>query len=129
MERLDGQMDLPLKQLWGNAGAPYALVAGALNTLLSGAGALHVTAIDLRQTMTLAAWSTKTGGLRLLAANLEEGIRDDADASRHGTLVLPAAWKTAEWQDRWNQRSAKTERGELHIDLGQAKSVLLQATI
>ena len=129
MERLDGQMDLPLRQLWGNTGAPYALVAGALNTLLSSVNALHVTSIDLRQTMTLAAWSTKTGGLRVLAGNLEEGIRDDADASRHATLVLPAAWKTAQWQDRWNQHGVQTKRGELQIDLGQAKSVLLQAIV
>ncbi len=44
------------QQLWGNTGVPYALVAGVLNTLLSSVNAMHVTSIDLRQTMTLA-WS------------------------------------------------------------------------
>ncbi len=127
MVRLDGQMDLPLKQLWGNVGAPYALAAGALNLLLSSVDTLHVTAIDVEQTLSLCAWSTADGALRILAGNLEEGIREDADMSRHATLVLPRSWKAGGWQDAWGKGSVTSDRGELRIDLVQAHSVLLEA--
>lgn len=127
MVRLDGQMDLPLKQLWGNTGAPYALMAGVLNSLLSSVDALHVTSINLAQTMNIAAWRTEDGGLRILAGNVEEGIRDDADMSRHGTLVLPSSWKSVRWHSVWGKRFVKTQQRELQINLTQAGSILLQA--
>lgn len=127
MTRLDGTMDLPLKQLWGNAGAPYALAAGVLNALLSSVGALHVDEIDLDQTSTICAWSTEDGAVSILAGNLEEGIRDDADMSRHVTLVLPRSWKMTRWRDAWKDRSFSALPGELRIDLAQAGSVLLRA--
>jgi len=127
MVRLDGQMDLPLKQLWGNTGAPYALMAGVLNSLLSSVDALHVTSINLAQTMNIAAWRTEDGGLRILAGNVEEGIRDDADMSRHGTLVLPSSWKSVRWHSVWGKRFVKTQQRELQINLTQAESILLQA--
>ena len=40
--------------------------------------------------MNLSAWRTRDGTLHLLAANLEEGLRDDADMSRTITLQLPS---------------------------------------
>ena len=127
MVRLDGQMDLPLKQLWGNTGAPYALAAGVLNSLLSSVDALHVAAIDLDQTLALAAWSTADGALRILAGNVDEGIREDADMSRHATLVLPHPWQAAQWHHAWEQNPVVTDQGRIQIDLAQAVSVLLEA--
>jgi hypothetical protein len=119
--------DVPLRDDWGGSGAAYALTAGALNSLLSGSGALHAESIDLGQTMNVTAWRTKDGTVRLLAANLEEGLRDDADMTRHATMVLPDSWKAANWIDAWTRESFDASRGNLKIDLGQAKSVLIES--
>ena len=72
----------PLSQVWGNTGSPYALAAGVLTDMLSANSALHAGKIDLKQTMNVAAWQTRDGGFRILAGNLEEGLRDDADPNR-----------------------------------------------
>jgi hypothetical protein len=120
--------DAPLAADWGGSGAAYALVAGALNSLLSQDGVLHAEKIDLEQTMNVAAWRTRDETVRVLAANLEEGLRDDADLTRHAILVLPETWRAETWTDAWSRQSFKAEHGQLKIDLGQAGSVLVQPT-
>jgi hypothetical protein len=119
--------DVPLRDDWGGGGAAYALTAAALNSLLSGGGALHAESIDLNQTINVTAWRTKDGAVRLLAANLEEGLRDDADMTRHATMVLPESWKAARWTDAWTRKSFDASHSDLKIDLGQAKSILLES--
>ncbi len=116
----------PLIDDWGGSAAPYALVAGALNGLLAKSGLLHAREIDLNQTMNITAWRGQDGTFRILAGNLEEGLRDDADMTRHATIVLPGSWKTAQWMDEWSRRSFETEGGRLSISLDQAGSILLQ---
>ncbi len=61
----------PLAEDWGGSGAAYALVAGTLNSLLAGTGALHAEQIDLDQTLSVAAWRESDGALRILAGTLE----------------------------------------------------------
>jgi hypothetical protein len=119
--------DVPLRDDWGGSGAAYALAAGALNYLLSTTGALHAKTIDLDQTMNVTAWRTKDGSIRIMAANLEEGLRDDADMTRHATMVLPESWKAATWTDAWTRRNVDPDHGELKISLGQADSILLHS--
>ena len=118
----------PLAQVWGNTGAPYALAAGALSELLRRHGDLHAGQIDLKETMNLAAWRTKDGVTHLMAANLEEGLRDDADLSRHVTLAIPKSWQTETWKDAWTGRRFALKDGWLPIDLPQASSVLLESS-
>jgi hypothetical protein len=114
-----------LAVLWGSSGAPYALVAGALNYLMSSSNVLHAKDIDLSQTMNVTAWRAKDGVIRILAANLEEGLRDDADMTRHAIVVLPASWKTTTWTDTWSRQTFEASRDQLRINLGQADSVLM----
>ncbi len=116
----------PLIEDWGGSGAAYALVAGALNLLLSGAETLHAEKIDLNQTMSVAAWRGPDGKVRLLAANLEEGLRDDGDMTRHAVIVLPTSWKAARWSDVWSHQSMEAERDRLEINLQQAESILIE---
>ena len=116
----------PLSEIWGNTGAPYALAAGVLNDLLKQNTALHAEEIDLLQTMNVAAWRTKDGALRILAGNLEEGLRDDADFARHATLALPKSWPSANWKNAWTGRTFSLKNNGLDIDLKQAESVLLE---
>lgn len=117
---------LPLSQVWGNTGAPYALATGTFNELLKTNSALHANEIDLQQTMNVAAWRTQNGKLRILAGNLEEGLRDDADFSRTAALAVPPSWHVGKWRDLWSGRAINAEGGNLRITLPQASSVLLE---
>ena len=123
----DKPTGVPLAQIWRNTGAPYALAAGALNSLLKGDNVLHAAEIELNQTMNVAAWRTRDGVVSILAGNLEEGLRDDADMSRHAALVLPDSWGVT-WEDSWTGRVIRTDSRKLHIDLSQAASVLLRGS-
>ena len=125
---LSANEDVPLRDDWGGSGAAYALAAGVLNSLLSSGGALHAEGIDLNQTMNVSAWRLRDSTYHLLAANLEEGLRDDADMTRHATMAPPGSWKAATWTDAWSHRSFDLDQGELRIDLGQAQSVLLTSS-
>jgi len=119
---------IPLSQIWGNTGAPYALAAGAFNELLKSNSDLHAETIDLNQTVNVSAWRTRDG-VRILAANLEEGLRDDADMSRSTELTIPKSWATdaARWTDIWTGRRINTTDGRLSITLPQASSELVEA--
>ena len=97
----------PLVDVWGGSAAPYVLTAGALNSLLSSLKTLHAKQVDLNQTMSICAWRASDGNIRLLAANLEEGLHDDNDSSRHATLVLPDTWKATTLRDLWSEDSLK----------------------
>ena len=114
-----------LGQNFNGNGAEYALVASVLNHLLSGADRLCATDIDVNQTFNFCAWRTQKG-IELMAANLEEGLRDDADRSRHATVLLPKTWN-AEWRDCWSDGKVEASQGRLKLELPQAASVLLEA--
>jgi len=118
----------PLHEVWGSTGAPYALAAGVLNQLLKAESDLHVSRIDLGQTLSIAAWQTRDGSFRILAGNLEEGLRDDADLSRHTRLAIPASWlkNGSAWKDAWTGRGLDAASGVLPLRLPQAGSVLLE---
>ncbi len=117
--------DIPLREAWGGSAAGYALTAGALNSLLAGRNTLHAAAIDLNQTMNVTSWRTRDGQIKLLAGNLEEGLRDDADLSRHATLLLPDNWPGKTFRDLWTGRTIPVSGRALTIRLQQAQSVLL----
>jgi hypothetical protein len=117
-----------LAEDWGGSGAAYALVAGALNSLLAGTGALHAEQIDLDQTLNVTAWRESDGAVRILTGNLEEGLRDDADMTRRTILVLPDEWQAAKWKDAWSSATFEANHNRLKIDLDQACSSLLQST-
>lgn len=119
---------MPLSQVWGNTGAPYALAAGAFNELLKSNSDLHADKIDLTQTVNVCGWRTQDGGFRLLAANLEEGLRDGADMSRNISLAIPKSWAidAHTWTDIWTGHPINTTEGVLSITLPQASAELLE---
>ena len=116
-----------LAEDWGGSGAAYALTAGALTYLLSRSDVLHAQDIDLDQTLNVTAWGTKDGMIRIMAGNLEEGLRDDADMRRHAVMVLPGSWNFPKWIDTWTHKSFEIDSGRLKIDLEQAGSILLHS--
>ena len=78
----------------------------------------------MNQTVNISAWRT-TDGIRLMAANLDEGLQDNADMSRHVTLVLPSAWRTFQFKYEWNGNKLPIMGTEIRINLTQAQSILL----
>ncbi len=115
-----------LRDIWGGSAGSYALTAGALNALLATPNVLHAKRIDMNQTMSVCAWATADGGIRLLAANLEEGLRDDADATRHATLILPENWKAAKLRDAWSDQTLVVKDNSITVNLDQAQSMLFE---
>jgi len=117
----------PLKEIWGGSPAPYVLAAGALNKLLGDASALHASEIDMEQTFNISAWHTSDGKFHLLAGNLEEGLRDDADMSRRAAIALPGAWRELQWHSVWDDAAFSLENRTLHLTLPMAGSLQLEA--
>ncbi len=117
----------PLRDVWGGSSAAPAISAGALNSLLSNPEALHDEKVDMSQTMSVGAWRSQHGCIHLLAANLEEGLRDDADMARHTALAIPASWKVTEFNDEWTGRKFPVQHGAIAVELGHTQSVLLAA--
>ncbi len=126
---IEHESDAPLSEYWGGSAEAYVLAAGALNYLLSRRGGLHARDLDLNQTLNVTAWRTEHGRVCIMAANLEEGLRNDADMSRHAVLVLPKSWRLVGWSDAWTRRKYAARDGLLKIDLAQAASKLLVARV
>ncbi len=78
--------------------------------------------------MNVTAWRTADGHIHLMAADLEEGLRDHADRTRHANLVLPGSWKMQSMKDVWSNRKFALRGQELEINLNHAQSVLLTNT-
>ena len=114
----------PLTEIWGGSAAPYALTTGAMNTLLDGRLTLHAARIDLDQAINVTAWGTGDGKLHILAANLEEGLREDADMNRVASLQVPADWKTIAWNSVW--KATSVERSTFKISSGNASIGLME---
>lgn len=119
--------DQSLLQLWGGSAASYVLTAAAINTLQRDAGLLHVQTIDADQTGSMDAWKTADGTLHLLFGNLEEGLREDADRSRHFNVALPASWRKSTWHSIWSGSSAPAPSADLPIQLAPEQSILLES--
>jgi len=118
---------VPLRELMGGSAAPYAYAAATLTQQLASAEALRSSTIDMQQTGTVAGWETADGIVHLLAGNLEEGLRDDADHSRHITLRLPRAWEALQWGSLWSSSPYRSAAGRLQFDLSPESSVLLES--
>jgi hypothetical protein len=121
------EFDKQLLDIWGGSAVPYALAAGAVNSLLADSGALHASQIDVQQTMNISAWRTSDGKVHLLAANLEEGLREDADASRQTTIDLPSKWGNLRWKSLWPGAEFTQSGSSIKITLQQARSIQLEA--
>jgi hypothetical protein len=129
-EFIDYCCDQPVRQIWGGSAAPFVLAASAMNELLAGSGALHVERVDLEQSATVSAWQTKDGKIHLLAGNLEEGLRDDADQHMHFTLTLPPQWAKQRWHPVWDAGSFhQPGAGQISLDLPLASSLMVESAL
>ena len=116
------EWDTKLLDIWGGSAAPYVLSAGAINAALAGAGSLHVSQIDLQQTMNFTAWQTRDSRIHLMFGNLEEGLRDDGDARRRATVSLPNVWSRLDWQSLWPGGDFNLQGQRFTVQLEQAHS-------
>ncbi len=96
-------------------GGPYAyvIVARVLNDFLAGTNSPHVEQVDPAQAVNIGYWKLRDGAYRMLAGNLEEGLREDADFNRRITVVFPSAWR----------------KPPMPVQLGQAECKLYRITV
>ena len=116
-----------LLKILGGSPASYVLAAAAVNALERDAGLLHVRSVDAEQTGAAGAWMTSDGRIHLLFGNMEEGLRDDADHSRHFIVEAPAAWNNVAWRSVWSGASTPVTGGSIHVDLAPDQSILLES--
>jgi len=57
--------------------------------------------------------------------NLEEGLSDDANASRNATIELPREWQQHNWRSVWPGANFNQQRGVIYVGLDQARSAQL----
>lgn len=114
-----------LKELWGGGVVPYAMTAAAINEMLRTKRALHAVKIDLAQTGAISAWRTSAGKIWMLVGNVEEGLRDDADRSRHITMKIPSGWPK-KWKSSSGEILTVNPNGELEIHLPPDSSAILE---
>jgi hypothetical protein len=87
-------VDKPFVDFIGSPCA-YVMVARVLNDFLQGTNSPHVEEIDTARAVNVGYWKLRDGSYRMLAGNLEEGLRHDADFNRHVTVVFPSSWGAA----------------------------------
>lgn len=105
-------VDKPFVDFIGSPCA-YVMVARVLKDFLQGTNSPHVEEIDTAQAVNVGYWKLRDGSYRMLAGNLEEGLRHDADFNRHVTVVFPSSWG----------------QPPVSVHLGQAESRLLRIEI
>jgi hypothetical protein len=116
----------PLRDLMYGEPAPHILASATLNRQLAQRGAISAAVTDVQHTGTVAAWTLIGGRRRILAANLEEGLRDDAERSRTLRLKLPTGWPECRDVEVGSDPSAVLQAREaLTIKLKPQGSVLL----
>jgi hypothetical protein len=121
-------VDKPFADFIGSC-FPYVLVARVLNQLLEDSDCPRVDRVEVGQALNLACWRLADGTYRLLAGNLEEGLRHDADFSRRAGVVFPAGWYESQelyLENLWNKSHPMQTKGNFQIELGQAESKLLR---
>lgn len=116
----------PIRDNMNGDPTPFAVAAAAVGEQLAVRDAPRLDRVDLAQTATLSAWTVRGGGLRVLAGNLEEGLRDDADHSRSVTLRLPEAWRGRTWTG-WDGVARRDQGGTLPLELEPQGSILLRS--
>lgn len=116
----------PLRDLLNGDPRPFPTVAATLDRQLAQAGGFAAATIDAGQSGTIAAWTLRDGSVRMLAGNLEEGLRDDADRSRVMTLRLPRSWTTCDWRSAWTGPAHRISGSALTLQLPAAGSALLR---
>lgn len=117
-----------LREQLGGSVLPYVLVARVANSFLEEVKALHAREIDPNQAVAVESWRLKNGEVQILAGNLEEGLREDADFSRHATLVLPwgnySLSTTPVAGNDFLSGKGTLEGSNLNVVLGQAQAAL-----
>lgn len=115
----------PMRDLMFGEPAPFVYASATLNRQLARAGSLRAALTDARQTGTFAGWSLADDSRKILAGNLEEGLRDDADRSRTLSLALPADWPTCRQEGLTRSEVILRSPRQLQLRLAPQGSLLL----
>jgi hypothetical protein len=115
-----------LDQLLGSP-TPYLLTARLINESLRKAGLNYADYIEQDKPMNLAMWQLNNGSYRVMAGNLEEGIKHSADLSIQSILNIPCLnnkSNSTEIIEVWNGEKFIVGNKKLSISLNQAQTKL-----
>ena len=117
-------LDIPLVERMGSV-YPFVLTARTVADSLKGTGSPFIENIDATTPATVLAWRKSDGTFNVLAAELEEGLSDEARTPFEVRVKLPAAWSNGRlsWSTRWTRARGGAD-GNLDIPLSQSKSEL-----
>jgi hypothetical protein len=123
--------DKPFQDFIGSP-FPYVLAARALNHLLKDSGSFRVEEVEVGEAVNLAIWRRTDGTYRLLAGNLEEGLRHDSDFNRRVHVTFPSDWSRGgepRLTGVWNQEDGLRTAAGVELRLGQAESRLIKVVL
>lgn len=119
-----GVRDVPLEELLGSP-YPFVLAARCLQRMLAKHGRTHARDIDLRRPVWIGLWKTSDGCLRLLAADLEEGLDHSTAIERSVSVCLPESLDPrSKHTELWHRQAASRSGQNLQVNLQRAQSLL-----
>lgn len=115
-----------LDQILGSP-TPYLLTARLINESMRKAGLIYADYIEQEKPLNLAMWQLNNGSYRVMAGNLEEGIKHSADLSIQSILNIPylnSTFNSTEIREVWNGEKFIVGNKKLSISLNQAQTKL-----
>jgi hypothetical protein len=115
-----------LDQVLGSP-VPFVATARVFNELMKKNNFMSTDQVLEYQPVSIAAWQTSDGVIKILTGNLEEGINHYSDKSVHASLNLPdqnIENDVIEINEIWNGEKTITWNKKVSIDLGQGETKL-----
>jgi hypothetical protein len=117
---------------WIKSAHPYFLAARIMHDFLRDSDCPTVRNVSEDSPIAISAWQLRDGSYRVLAGNLEEGLRvpHDRDLSVHVRIDLPKRWlgnqSKLKYTEMWHGASAGEVRDSFRIDLEQAETAFFE---
>jgi hypothetical protein len=122
----NGTVDLPTDELLGSP-VPYVLTARLVNEELFKADRFHVSFSDITLPVWCGSWTTKSGNLTVLVADLEEGLEHEGKEIVSFELHLPKKYgQHSLMRGRWRQNRYILQKDTLKHVLRKGESDLLE---
>ena len=123
-----GDFGESLDQILGSP-VPYVATARVINELMKKNNFISSEQVLQYQPVSIAAWQTNDGVIRILAGNMEEGINHMADKSVHTSLNLPdqiTGSDVTEIYEIWNNEKILSGDKKVNIDLDRGQTKLFR---
>ena len=124
----NGEYGESLDQILGSP-TPYLITARLLNEMMKKNNLINIDEISQYQPINLSAWQLNDNSIKIMAANLEEGINHSADKSEHAVLNISGTMTskgTIAVTEKWNGMKIVTGNQKIYLDLDQGQTKLFE---